>query len=229
MPFHLAVGPDHTLWLGTSGLSRYDPTNGEWQSINRTVYGVTDIVIGPDSALWIASGRDGVTRYNPLDETWQNWTSSDGLASDEVSSIVVGPDGAIWFGTGGGVSRYDSVQDTWRSFTAADGLVHNAVSDLAVGPDGALWAVAGDIFGLSSGSILSRYDSMTETWQSLDNVGGLTEVEVRNMVAGMDGGLWLGTWSGVVRFDVAQGMSIPWPTPRPTSTPMWGDSLSSPP
>jgi ligand-binding sensor domain-containing protein len=72
----IAVGPDGTLWFGSgdelndlppgSGVSRYDPVSGAWQTFNK-YDGLADndvyaIAVGPDGALWFGTWGGGVSR-----------------------------------------------------------------------------------------------------------------------------------------------------------------------
>jgi signal transduction histidine kinase len=65
-------------------------------------------------------------------DSFTNYTTADGLTSNDVHSIAV--DGkTVWIGTdGGGVSRFDG--DVFQSLTARDGLPDNVA--LSVRPDG---------------------------------------------------------------------------------------------
>jgi ligand-binding sensor domain-containing protein len=82
-------------------------------------------------------------------ETYQKYTTLDGLSSNDVRSVARDNQGNLWFGTlGGGVSRYDST--AWRTFTTKDGLAGDIVMAIARDNQGNLW------FGTTGG--VSRYN-----------------------------------------------------------------------
>ena len=92
-------------------------------------------------------GRGGVVRYDG--ESWQLFTTEDGLAGSDVRHIIQDREDHLWFCTaGGGVSRYDG--RIFQVLTSRDGLNSNHVRTAALGADGALW------FGTNSG--ITRYE-----------------------------------------------------------------------
>jgi len=115
---------------------------------------ISDMVTGPDGAVWFSSLCCGVARFDGF--SWTLYTTGDGLASNDVRSIAVAPDGAIWFGTSeNGVSRY--ADGTWQTFTTADGLYGNYVGNIFVLPDRSLLLSTSD--GQRAG--LNRFDGQT--------------------------------------------------------------------
>ena len=106
----MAVASDGTLWVGGFGASRYDGKT--WTHHSLASMGVTDfdehgilaLDVGPDDALWAATEKQGVFRYDG--QGWANFTQADGLAANGVMAIAAVSDGALWFGTEAGLSRY---------------------------------------------------------------------------------------------------------------------------
>jgi len=64
----LAIAPDGSVWTGYEGVGRFDPGTNRWQLFS-TADGlidtrVTDILVTPDGAVWIAT-ESGVSRFVP--------------------------------------------------------------------------------------------------------------------------------------------------------------------
>ena len=136
------VMPDGSLLFSTNTswpyLSRFDgqswsqyaPKGGP---VDNHFY-TADIATAPDHSLWFATSG-GV--YRLKDGVWTNYTTQDGLASDQVLQVEATSDGALWFGTDSGLSRFDGNQ--WTTFTTQDGLASDWISSLVAGPNGSLW------------------------------------------------------------------------------------------
>ena len=106
----LAATPDGTIWAGTraqvqcpGGLARFDGETGEQVESpdgGEDGYGVADLAVGPDGALWTTVLPDG-DGSRPYLARWdgQTWTSFDWPSWVEgyPSGMVAGPDGTVWF------------------------------------------------------------------------------------------------------------------------------------
>jgi len=122
-------------------------------------------------------------------DSWTTFTTSDGLASDQVYAIHEDIKGALWFGTRyGGVSRYQD--GTWTTFNTSHGLVHNEVFSICETKDGALW------FGTLKG--VSRYQN--RNWTSYKTVDGIALDWVVTFCEASDGILYFGTYNRIIRY-----------------------------
>lgn len=138
------------IWVGTdgAGASRWDGTT--WRTFRAADGLASDIVYGiaaDDASAWFgtfsyldATGAyGGAGRYDLANDAWARYTTTDGLAFDDVAAVAVDAAGRVWFGTwGGGVSLFDG--RNWWTFDGATGLSSNFVRALTTGPDGSLWA-----------------------------------------------------------------------------------------
>jgi len=151
------------LWFGTygSGVSRYDgQTFKTFTTKDGLVHNmVTSIFQDRAGFLWIGT-VNGVSRYDPSADpslrsgqgsgqaTFTNFTTKDGLASNNMWSIFQDRDGHLWFCTRwGGVSRYDG--QVFQTLTHQDGLASNNVRSMTQDREGNLW------FGTKEGA--TRY------------------------------------------------------------------------
>ncbi len=112
--------PDQILWIGTDGggLNRYDKITDEFTTFstvaglpNNTVYG---ILPDPDNHLWLSTNQ-GLSRFNPVNKSFKNFTVSDGLQSNEFNrrEYVKTADGELIFGGINGFNHFypRSIQD----------------------------------------------------------------------------------------------------------------------
>jgi signal transduction histidine kinase/streptogramin lyase len=90
---------------------------------------------GSDGAIWAGSYGRGLWRIKDGDK--RQFTTADGLSSDQIRSIYQDPDGTLWIGTFGG--GLDAMRDgKILKFTADDGLLSDNIADIADDGD-SLW------------------------------------------------------------------------------------------
>jgi signal transduction histidine kinase/ligand-binding sensor domain-containing protein len=90
---------------------------------------------GRDGAIWAGSYGRGLWRIK--DGEKRQFTTADGLSSDQIRAIYQDPDGTLWIGTFGG--GLDAMRDgKILKFTADDGLLSDNVADIADDGD-SLW------------------------------------------------------------------------------------------
>ncbi len=141
----------------------------------------------------------------PFYNTWQSFTSEDGLPSDKVLCILA-TDEAVWAGTDHGLARYE--QGSWTTFTRSDGLAHDAVMCLAQDPDtGDIWI--GTLGGVSRYSA-GRFDTYTQLNSGLPN-------DVVYGVTVHRGEVWIATAAGAGCYEIAADR---WRIYNETNTPM---------
>lgn len=75
---------------------------------------------------------------NPV---FKNYTTNDGLPSNEVYNCCRDKEGYMWFFTDRGAARYDG--KTFTNFTTDNGLPDNFVNKYAFSPKGVLWVLGG--------------------------------------------------------------------------------------
>jgi ligand-binding sensor domain-containing protein len=175
------------LWFGTSaGASRHDGVT--WESF--PIGSVTCAMVDAAGEVWLGTEGNGASRYDGVG--WRTFTTTDGLAGNDVRAIVEDRSGNIWFGTGlHGVSRFDG--QSWTTFLdelLCGRYVHAAFVDESE----SVW------FGCQSG--ISRYDG--EGWQSFSVPDGVsTDFDhVYAIGQGQPGSLWFGTSNdGVLHYD----------------------------
>jgi ligand-binding sensor domain-containing protein len=114
----------HDLSVLEQGRQTYNPS-----------YVFSLIVNERDDSVWAGTWGGGVSHFDG--NTWTNYTTADGLASNIVYSIAQDPNGTLWFGTSNGLSRYDG--QSWINYDTHTGLLENNVYAIAPTASGELW------------------------------------------------------------------------------------------
>jgi len=191
------------MWLTSRGaLNCYD--GHTWHTFTEAGTRPLSLLQTQDGALWIGTIGKGLLRY-ALGETqsdgdsWQRFTTEDGLVNNNVSVLLQTSDDVLWLGTFNGLSRYEGPLDSlnalrdkkrWRTFTEKDGLIRKMINTLFQTPDGKLWV------GTEEGGF-NVYDG--KCFQSINTEDGLVGNGVRSIVQAPDGALWIGTTDGISR------------------------------
>lgn len=113
-------------------LMRFD--NAEWTTPQippalKAAY-VFEIAEMPDGAIWFATEQAGIFYFS--NNTWSQFTTHDGLASETVLALAVAFDEALWCGTTRGISRFDG--RNWEVY-----YPNEWITSALAAPDGALW------------------------------------------------------------------------------------------
>lgn len=87
----------------------------------------------------VAIGSDeGMTLFNPSTYGFDNYTTSNGLPTNQVRAVAQAGDGTGWIGTTGGLHRINP-DSTTQNYTVADNLADNGINDIFVTPADDLW------------------------------------------------------------------------------------------
>ncbi len=131
---------DGVLWLGGSGLRRFD---GEtWTTVTEPEElgpgkSIDVLHNTPQGDLWVGSRNYGVLYYDG--KAWTRYDVRDGLTDNRILSILRTDDGSVWVGTNKGFSRFDG--RTWTTYALPSDLrgTNIAGGQLRQSRDGALW------------------------------------------------------------------------------------------
>ena len=129
-------------------------------------------------------------------QTFTNYTSTDGLLSDNVNCLDTDASNNLWFGTQNGVSMFDGA--TWLGYTTADGIISNTIQAIHVALNGDVWV--GTDFGASVFSL--------GVWTSYTTVDGLGNNQIKCISEDSDGDIWFGTNNGASEFNGSSWLSL---------------------
>ncbi|CAN5703143.1 ligand-binding sensor domain-containing diguanylate cyclase [soil metagenome] len=188
------------LWLGTEGEGLYRLQKQTIQ-VYSTEQGLLDRNIYPiyqdhTGAVWIGAWQKGLSR---LDHgRFTNYSVDDGLPARLVTALAEDATGRLWVGTHGGLAIFDKGKFAKPPGPALpEGAVVQAILQDRTG---ALW------FGTDRGAV--RYkDGATEVL-TIDN--GLATNDVRVLLEGASGDLWIGGYGGLSRLQNQNGKWTRW-------------------
>jgi ligand-binding sensor domain-containing protein len=154
--------------------------------------------IGAVIALWLAAAAGvaapaakGPSDYRVLE------TFGVGRGVYVRSLAVDRPHNSLWVGTSVGVHEVDlATRDPIHTFTRKEGLANEYVFSIFVDSQGYKW------FGTNGGGATRYRDG---EWKTYFPMHGLADYWVYNFAEQEPGVIWIGTWYGANRFDVASG------------------------
>lgn len=144
-----AEDADGGIWIGFyfGGLARYK--NGKFRFFNAgdgiPVGSVKNIYVDKSGRLWIASASRGVFRAdNPTGDNpkFSNFSTAEGLSSNQANCVTEDDFGQIYIGTGRGVNRLNPASGNIKFYTQTDGLPGSVVTLCRRDTNGALWFVS---------------------------------------------------------------------------------------
>ncbi|MBI4660030.1 MAG: hypothetical protein HY735_14415, partial [Verrucomicrobia bacterium] len=149
--------------------------------------------------VWFSFGGRGITRYDG--KTCVNFTTADGLPTQEVRQVLVGLDGTLWISSMRGLIHYDP--DTFTTLTTRDGLSEARVNKIIRSRQGGLWFATG-LF--SPGSVF-YFDHVRVI--DLGAKLGLQTKRVQDLWEDSRGALWIATRDvGLWRWDNTNAVGV---------------------
>jgi ligand-binding sensor domain-containing protein len=137
--------------------------------------------------MWFGSGGEGVFMYDG--QSFQNFTTEDGLLDNDVNGIAEDKKGNILFGTRKGICRYDGTSIQYLTQDSDES--RQAISSLLVDKTGHIW------FGTWNNGVY-RYDGKAYT--NFLNKGAFNLKNSNQLILDIledkDGKLWFSSWNG---------------------------------
>lgn len=191
------------LWFGTygTGVFKFDGTN--WTNYTSSNSGLVDNTINANAMavdkrgnIWFGTSSrqtlkgTGVSRFDGTN--WHAYTTTDGLAYNNVEAIATDAKGNVWFGTVYGISKFDGTN--WISYTSSN--TNNAVNSayfIVSDSKGIMW------FGTYPGGLL-KFDGINWTTYNPSN-SGISSGVVNAITVDQFDNVWIGTQIGLSKFD----------------------------
>jgi PAS domain S-box-containing protein len=219
------------LWVGTDGgVSRYVPEKNRFtlyrhnpqdpDSLGEARVGA--VLKDWNGVLWVGLHAGGLDRIDPdgtITHYRHNPDDPHSLSHDHVTALYQDPSGAIWVGTSAGLDRLDPGTGAAALRPYFAHYIHNPADPHSLGP-GAVKVIYGDRsgalwVGTEEPGTLSRLDPGTGAaplrpftvyrYDPANPDGFPNTYGVRAILEDQSGVLWLGTYSGLVRFDPRTG------------------------
>lgn len=188
------------LWLGTDGGLSY--TNGRnW--VNYTTANsplpsnnIRSIITTTQAGeIWIATSSGiayldyASTPQKREDDTWEIFTTNEGLPNEDVFKLTLAGNNGIWAGVDGGIAFFDGT--TWHDHT--DGLPNPNIHDLAYdASNNTLWAI--------TNTGLGALNVETKTWAIYDfdnKYSALPNKQMHTLEVSKAGHVWIGAAGGI--------------------------------
>jgi ligand-binding sensor domain-containing protein len=160
---------------------------------------VTHVLPGGVSVLF-----PGDNLADKSDDAWATYTSSDGLAGDDVLDIVVDGAGVRWFATAGGLGVLAADGSRWMTYNVADGLVSRRVQKVMIDGAGNKWLATQKGVSVLNDKA-TPFDKSDDVWVTYTVADGLSSDNVSGMAASVTGEVWFATDKGVSVLSVADG------------------------
>ncbi|MCP5103631.1 MAG: response regulator [bacterium] len=202
------------IWIGTrgNGFSRFSPDAGTFKHYiynppgpDRlsavSIRSVTGICEARSGMLWIASSDSGLTRFDPVTETFTTYRHDKkepaGLGSDSITAVIEDHEGTIWVGTRKGLNKLNPETGRFTRYLHdpqnPGSLSNNEVTAVAAGHSGTIWVgtAGGGLNRLNPGT--GRFKNYTFDAR---NPAGLSHNHVSEIYISRGGVLWIGTIQG---------------------------------
>ncbi|MDF9796390.1 signal transduction histidine kinase/ligand-binding sensor domain-containing protein/DNA-binding response OmpR family regulator [Catalinimonas alkaloidigena] len=198
------------LWLGTwSGgiirlsrdkktVNRYSFSNSSQQSFYNSVFAIHE---DNNGAIWVGVFQGGLFRYDARSDSF-----SPHLQAYGATSILEDSTGLFWIGTSSsGLLHYNSMTGSLKQYTMEDGLSSNTIYGIL--------AQDGDIYWLSTGNGIVRFETASMRFTNYDASDGLTFTSFNHTSAfkSIDGQLFFGGDGGLVTFYPDEVKGNPYP------------------
>lgn len=161
---------------------------------------VYDMLEDSRGIMWFATYNDGIFRYNPRLDKWENIRHPKGDPAspgyDKLIGLYEDSRQRMWICTeGGGVSVYFPDENKFRTYTVADGLPNNVVYKVLEDGSGNIW--------LTTNRGLARLDPETGKVRTYRHKSGLTsdQFNYKSGIRSRNGQLYFGSINGFIGFD----------------------------
>ncbi|MFP5393611.1 MAG: diguanylate cyclase [Gammaproteobacteria bacterium] len=202
------------VWIGTysGGLYRYDGHEAvKFKNDARTPASlphdrVSTLFEDKEGGIWVGT-QDGLARFNPGTGDFTRFAPPPGPSAQRIiKSIVSDGKNGMWLATWGGLQHFDPASGRFRQFIhddkQPDSLASNDLNALAMDDHGGLWAATwpGGLDYLPAGSSTFQHFRVDRP-EAPDPKLNI----VRSLHFARDRTLWIGTETGVVRWDSTTG------------------------
>jgi ligand-binding sensor domain-containing protein len=143
--------------------------------------------------VWIGTNGNGI--YKLEEDSWLNYTSSDGLIYDEISTLLVDKNEILWVGTSKGLSKFEN--ENWTNFTVNEGLFKNDIRSLAYDQQNNIW------IGTRNNRVVKYNGTVFSSNQVNPKASGEAEMgHIHTITCDLEGNIWVGSCiSGLSKFD----------------------------
>ena len=195
----IAFSSDGTAWLTmiNGDASRYQ--NASWQAFE-DIYSFDGVAVDAEDQIWLVDNYDGVVVLDSNGNQVMNFTTSNGLPSDDAQSVVVDDKGIVWIGTSQGLVKYENGEISTEINKDTTDIPNFYIRTLALDQDGNL------LIGTYIGVI--KYDGQkAETLIDFYDEG-FDYARLTVLSCDSKGQLWIGTDQGLLHGSLSDGWTM---------------------
>jgi len=138
--------------------------------------------------VWVGTKGNGL--YKLEGGEWINYTNSEGLLSNQISSLVIDNEGKLWIGTNIGGSKFSN--DVWTRYVTSDGLVNEYVTCITEDQQNNIWILTQEGF--------FKYDHAEWFGYMIHN--GLFNNIITAIACDHNNEIWVGPAEGLIKFPI---------------------------
>ncbi len=131
--FSVIVSGSETGYANLDGV-RLTPATG-WRSYMN--HNRLSAVAVQGNYVW-GGGAGGLVRWDVAHETYDLFTTANGLPDNDVNALLVADDGRLWVATRAGIAVFDG--EKWSTFSKSSGVEPGWTTALYKDEDGGIWA-----------------------------------------------------------------------------------------
>jgi len=184
-----------STWIGTSrGVGFMDGDTGKWKFYNRNNGLSEDFVtslVHTGKDVW-AGVQGGVFRFKPDEKKWIDVGADFGLSDQLVTDLAFDGDSHLWIGTDDGIWKYQIGNGNATHYGIDEGLTGNVINSICIANKDLVYA----------GTQTGLYSYKDGVWEKVTL--RLSSENIRALTLD-DRILWLGTMSGLVKYDREKG------------------------
>jgi signal transduction histidine kinase/ligand-binding sensor domain-containing protein len=155
---------------------------------------VTTLCEDREDGVWVGTGGAGLALVR--ESCLQNISPPDAWQGRAILSVYGDRDGTLWVGSEG-AGLYHFQNGSWKNYYFKEGLENPYVWSIVKDEAGELWA------GTWSGGLFVRRGDHFEIAPGLEQI--ITPITA--LLSARQGGLWIGTGTGLLRYDAAAKIS----------------------
>ncbi len=176
--------------------SQKEISKSEFVNVSKTdtlkfTSGIHSVFQDSKGYYWFGSHQEGACLFDG--ESFEYFTTNEGLPDNQIRSIQEDENGNIWFGTAKGVCSYDG-----KKITKHTPVTNDYSQNEWKKADNNLWFNAGNNAGVYSydGQKLNYLEIPMPKNENMNNSYGVTGIS-----KGQDGKVWIATYAALFKFD----------------------------
>lgn len=195
--FKVFIDREKNTWIGTSdaGMSKYLGNRFTHITSNEIpgLLQVSSVLKDKVNSFWLGTSVSGIyhlSHGNNNTKLIEQFTTSNGLAGDDVTGLSLGLDNTLWIATRTGLSVYKG--KTFKNQFESTGLINSNINCVLADSKNRIWV--GTPAGLSLINEERKISNISES-------NGLINNEVQCFLEDKKKQIWMGTLGGLVKFD----------------------------